>query len=267
MKTLNIINNNYDLEQTAKMLYEACKNKSQYESNWMFTQNNFICCFKGKILYLTDTNFKPLLMYESTSFIAACGISRTGKYIVCQTAYNHENDEDSGTTIIFDVEKCTVICRKCIEIGVNSTRIIFVDEQKKVIAFYVADKILGNDKNIVVRYDFELNPDEETLKEYYRKPDISPYLLNARVQMLIKKVKNKIIQWYEVDQEITYLLERLRNDDTMSCYQLSMTYKALGDLYFEYDNAEKAILSYEIGLSLNPKLAVRKKLNQLKKGK
>lgn len=265
MKTLDIANNNCDLQQTAKMLYEACKHKSQYESNWMFAQNDFICCFKGKILYLTDTNFRPLLMYESTSFIVACGISRTGKYIVCQTAYNHENDEDSGTTIIFDVEKRAIICRKCIEIGVNSTRIIFVDEQKKVIAFYVADRILGNNKNIVVKYDFELNPDEETLKEYYRKPDISPYLLNARVQMLIEKMKNEIIQWHEVDQEIIYLLERLKDDDDMSHYQLSMTYKQLGDLYSKYDNVEKAILSYETGLLLNPKLAVKRKLNQLKK--
>lgn len=51
----------------------------------------------------------------------------------------------------------------------------------------------------------------------------------------------------------------------MSHYQLSMTYKQLGELYFEYSNIEKAIVSYETGLLLNPKLAVKKKLNQLKK--
>ncbi len=264
MKTLDIAEGN-DLQETTKMLHEACKYKSQYESNWMFAQNDFICCFKGKILYLTDINLKPLLMYESTSYIAACGISRTGKYIVCQTAYNHENDEDSGVTIIFDVEKREMICQKCIEIGVNQTRIIFIDEKKKVIAFYVADRILGNDKNIVVKYDFNLNPDEETLKEYYKKPDISPYMLNARIHELIAKVSSGAKQWQEAEEEITYLLERLKDDDNMSHYQLSMTYKQLGELYFEYGNIEKAIVSYETGLLLNPKLAVKKKLNQLKK--
>lgn len=265
MRILRSADSNCDLEQTAKMLHEACKYKSQYESNWMLAQNDFICCFKGKILYLTDTNFKPLLMYESTSFIAGCGISRTGKYIVFQTAYNPENDEDSGATIIFDVEKREMICRKCIEIGVNQTRIIFVDERKKVIAFYIADGTLGNDKNIVVKYDFNLNPDEETLKEYYKKTDISPYMLNARIHELISRVDNKMNQWQEIEQEITYLLERLKNDDNMSHYQLSMTYKQLGDLYSEYGNVEKAILSYETGLLLNPKLAVKRKLNQLRK--
>lgn len=265
MKILDIENGNFDLEQISKMLHKACKYKLQYESNWMFAKSDFICCFKGKTLYLTDTNFRPLLMYESTSFIAGCGISRTGKYIVCQTAYNHEDDEDSGATIILDVEKREVVCQKCIEIDVNETRIIFVDEQKKIIAFYVADRILGNDKNIVIKYDFELNPDEETLKEYYKKPDISPYMLNARIHELISRVGNEMEQWQEIEQEITYLLERLKNDDNMSHYQLSMTYKQLGDLYSKYDDIEKAILSYETGLSLNPKLAVKKKLNQFKK--
>lgn len=265
MKTLKTAEGNCDLQQTAAMLYEACKHKLQHESNWMFAQNDFICCFKGKILYLTDTNFKPLLMYESTSNIAGCGISRTGKYIVCQTAYNHENDKDSGTTIVFDVEQRGIICRKCIEIGVKETSTIFIDEQKKIIAFYVRDNILGQDKNIIVKYDFNLNPDEKTLKDYYTKPDISPYMLNVRIHELISRANNEMEQWQEIEQEITYLLEKLKNNDNMSHYQLSMTYKQLGDLYSKYDDIEKAILSYETGLSLNPKLTVKKKLNQLKK--
>ena len=51
----------------------------------------------------------------------------------------------------------------------------------------------------------------------------------------------------------------------MSQYQLSITYRELGDFYSERKVAAKAVSAYETGLALNPNLSVKKKLNQERK--
>ena len=46
----------------------------------------------------------------------------------------------------------------------------------------------------------------------------------------------------------------------ISTYQMSLMYKALGDCYAMHHMPVRAIYAYEIGLKLNAKLPVKKKL-------
>lgn len=265
MHIIENLSEKINLQETAHILGERCQHKLQYEANWILAKGEILCCFLGKSLYLTDINFIPFFMAESTSYISGCGISHSGKYVVCQMGNNHQNDEDSGATALIDTEKHKIMQQKTIEIESNSTRLISIDEYRSLIHIYVADRILGEGHNFVVKYDFNLQPEEKSLKEYYRKPDISPYALNARVNTLITKSQDGNRDWKDTEPEILALLERLKADTKMSHYQLADTYKRLGDIYVLFNETEKAITSYETGLLLYGRLPVKKKLNSLKK--
>ena len=103
------------------------------------------------------------------------------------------------------------------------------------------------------------------MRECREEPTASPYLLNSRVRELISKAKTGELKWGDVEREALDLLERLNADANMSQYQLSITYRELGDFYSERKVAAKAVSAYETGLALNPNLSVKKKLNQERK--
>ena len=252
-----------NLQEIRQKLSIKCAHKPKYEANCILTDNYLTCSFLDKTLFITDDKFNPLLMYESTSYITACGISRSGKYIVCQTARNNENDNDSNTTILFDTTTRQEIARKKdIETGTNSTRLIFIDEYKQLIQIYVADAVLGEGNNFAITYDFNLCANEDTLRKFYTKPDISPYTLNNRAIKLIDRLQINI---QDKDlQELTELLNRLKLCKNISPLQLSLTYKSMGNMYEKHNLLDNAILAYETGLTINPKLTVKKALKNLK---
>lgn len=260
MTPLEIPFGKIDVQETARKLKERCAYKLKNEANWCMANNGLICCFVDKCLYLADDRLNPLLMAESESFLSACGISRSGNYIVCQTAYNREHKDD-GIAVLFDVKKREILAQTELEIDANATRLIFVNDEKRIICFYVADRILGDGNNIVVKYDFDFRADESTLKEYYKKPDLSPYTVNGRIRRLVSEIDENFIQ--EKISEIEELFEIVRRNDKMSSYQLSETCKVLGEMYAKYGMKENAIQKYKVGLELNPRLAVKKALKIL----
>ena len=254
-----------DAENIRACLFEACRNRSDLEPNFIIASGICSCCFYRKRLYIIDNNFYPMLAYESKSYIASCSISNDARYAVFQMARNAEMDEDSGATAILDVKRKEIIARRILPTGFNGTRHIFVDPARREIYIYIADSILGEDKNIVVKYNFELQADEKSLEDYYNKPDISPYIQNSRVTELIEDVNNKKRDVFQVRKEINRLLDRLIKNENMSSYQLSLTYKELGDMYYNNGMKKEALNAYTVGLSLNGKLAVKKKIAELKK--
>lgn len=252
------IENHKLAEETRLRLAQKCANKSSYEVNFVMSHVGTICCFDGNIAYITDDNLQPILFYESKSFFNSCYISDTAKYAVFQMAYNKENDADSGATALFDVKGKRLIARSHLPTGWKGGTHLFIDEKLECLYVYYGDK--------KVKYDFSLRSNTDMLEAYFREnSEVSPYLLNSRAQELISKTKEKEIEWETVEKEVLFLLERLSTDADMSQYQLSITYRELGDLYSEHGETQKAIESYEIGLSLNPSLPVKRKLNQERK--
>lgn len=253
--------NREQVETVREQLTQKLTYKPTLEVNFVTSHLPIICCFDGKTLYITDDNLRPMLYFESTSFINACAISDTAKYVVCQTANNANNDADSGVTMLFDIEGKRLLSRKRIESGWGGVTHLFIDEEAERIWVYYGDK--------KVEYDFNLCPNADMLEIYLREcreePTASPYLLNSRVRELISKARASEPKWGDVEKEALSLLERLSTDTSMSQYQLSITYRELGDLYSERGEAKKAVEAYEIGLSLNSNLSVKRKINQERK--
>lgn len=104
------------------------------------------------------------------------------------------------------------------------------------------------------------------LSKYYinnrRKSDVSPYFLNSLIMKFISDIKDNY-SW-EKEKVIVYILViDLINDNEMSSYQLSLTFKELGDYYYNNNQSEEAIEMYTRGLNINPKLPVKKKIKEL----
>lgn len=235
-----------------------CRHKPPSEINFFFVLNKFICCFSGKVTYITDTAFNPLLAYESTSYINACALSDTAKYMLIQTANNHFNDEDSGVSILIDVQAKAVLVKKHLPTDWKTVTRLFVDERSKSIYLYYGD--------INVKYSFDLEPDPASLDRYWQNIEKSstnsPYALNQRAHELISKAVAGDVDWGAAEPEVVDILAKLSENKNMSQFQLSNTYRELGDFYSSQQNARKAVMAYEAGLKLNPKLPVKRKLNQ-----
>ncbi len=251
------------VDEIHQMLIHDYKYKPASVSNFMMANNYSICCFRGKTLYLTNEDLIPLLYYDSTSNISACGISRDGEYMACQLAYNQQDDDDSGATILFNVKTKKVVCRSK-DVFLGNIRSIFIDTQKEIISIYYGDRCLGRDDNFVVKYDFSFQPDEKTVSKFYQKPDISPYALERRVEELAERATSGKVEITAISQEIDSHLKRM-GESSITKFRLSSTYKKVGDMYASSGLLDKALLMYETGLELNPRLSVKKIIQRIRK--
>jgi len=257
------LENAKNAENVIQKLAFYSKHGPTVTANFVMVRNSYICCYFEKTLYITDANLTPLFYYESTSNITACGISQDAKYIICQMAYNRNDDQDSEATILFSVPKRKAISRSK-DVFIGHIRLMFIDSDKETISIYYADRFLGKDDNFVVKYDFMLTPDEGSVVAYYKKPDISPYALESRIDTLISRVLAGTQKPEDVAKDIAGYLRRMESSD-MTKNRLSFTYKKVGDMYVTCGIKDEALNMYQAGLELNPKLAVKKAIKALTK--
>ena len=225
--------------------------------NFVLTNDDRICCFFGKTLFITDCKYIPILYYKSTSYLCSCSISAHGKYAVCQMARNDFSDEDSNATVIFDVDSGRIIARRVIETDWRGVTHIYVDEEALCVWIYYETER--------VQYDFSLQPNEKHLSAYFLHEKISPYSINSRIWTLLNKIPDSETGTNEKTvamllKEVEKLLERITNPLSITPYQISQTYGKLGDVYSKLKMPQKAVMAYENGLSANPKLPVKRKL-------
>ena len=89
----------------------------------------------------------------------------------------------------------------------------------------------------------------------------SPYSLNEQAARAIEKLTRR----FDADVEALALakLNLAESTPNMSRYQLSLTYKSLGDCYAKHDKKPEAVSAYRKGLDLNEKLPVKRKIKEL----
>lgn len=95
----------------------------------------------------------------------------------------------------------------------------------------------------------------------YLHTRLSPYQLNADALKLIKKLDRKFS--FQIEEKIIILINAASMHPSMSEYQLSLTHQALGDCYYKHGFYESALQRYECGLSLNPRLPVKRKIKEI----
>lgn len=96
------------------------------------------------------------------------------------------------------------------------------------------------------------------------RTEYSPYSILAEANRLISESTKKGGFPPDYEKQIVLLLNAAGLYPNMSTYQLSLAHKDLADLYSSLEITGSAIEHYEIALRMNPKIAVKKKLKQLK---
>lgn len=92
----------------------------------------------------------------------------------------------------------------------------------------------------------------------------SPYAMLAEANRLISECVSKAVLPKDCEMQIVSLLNNAESYPNMSSYQLSLAHRDLADLYSSLGITGSAMEHYEIALRMNPKIAVKKKLKQLK---
>lgn len=186
MRLVDIEAENVDFVELAQKLARENAFMRNNASNWILTNSGLTCCYSGKRLFLADEHYKVLLAFESTSNIAACGVSGAGNYIVCQMCFNPQNDKDSGATALIDVPGRQIIKQAKIEVGGLDTREIFVDEQKMKGSDISAHQLAPTYKLMGDLY-LERNADDKALRMYETGLSINPGLAVKKVIKMLQK--------------------------------------------------------------------------------
>lgn len=204
-----------------------------------------------------DINFNPLFTYETNAYIYECNISMDGNYVVWHTATSQYSD--SNSIFLFDVYNQKLLWKINSLIHNKYSKGIYVFPDKNTVECVYQD--------ITIRYDMngqETDP-ENTYKEMLKSSCVSPYYWNIQAFNMIDALNNEFNEGTE--KEIVELIRVAEHNPEMSKYQLSLTYKKLGDCYYNNNYYHKALNCYKTGLQYNEKLPVKRKILKLEKGK
>ena len=94
--------------------------------------------------------------------------------------------------------------------------------------------------------------------------EYSPYAMLAEANRLITESTTNGNLPKNCEKQVISLLNTCESYPNMSSYQLSLAHKDLADLYNSLGLTGSAIEHYEIALRMNPRIAVKKKIKQLK---
>lgn len=239
-----------------RLFRESCKyNNNAF--NFIFSHKSTIVCFihlkdLSSLITVTDLEYNPMFLHKVNAIIAQCNISDSGKYIVWQTA-TAKND-DSNSIFFYDVENQNLIWKRPAYI-----------HNKYLRGIYIFDFVEVQYDDLIIKYDFEGNEiDKET--NYYKllkSKCVSPYYWNSCAYIMIDALNNNFNK--EIEKEITEKIYAAEHNANMSNYQLSLTYRKLGDCYVKHNYKYKALNTYRKALMYNSKIGIKKTIIKLEK--
>ena len=151
----------FDVEQIRQIIYDKFKSRPRSEINFNMSHDYSMACFVDDLFFITDDHFVPRLIYQPLSLINACTISFDNSLAICQTANNHENNDDSGAFALIDVNHQKLIGKSKLVTGWKYLTHLFLDSEKKIFYCYY--------DGIQVGYDFNFNPINESQVALYNK--------------------------------------------------------------------------------------------------
>ncbi len=151
----------FDIEQIRQIIYDKYISRPRNEINFIMSHDYSIACFVDDLFFITDDHFSPRLIYQPLSLINACTISLDNSLAICQTANNHESNDDSGAFALIDVNHQKLIGKSKLITGWKNLTHLFLDSEKKIFYCYY--------DGIQVGYDFNFNPINESQVLLYNK--------------------------------------------------------------------------------------------------
>ncbi len=254
--------NNSNLSQT---FYSYLKNNSSRihagpRMNFVRSHVNTSAAFiPGDELYsgifaIHDDYFNILYSLKVSAYIFACGISDSGRFAIFNTA--NADSDDGG---------------KCFFIDVLNKKILWIkpllENWKSVCGFHIDEStltiyVIHEDYKVQYSFDGNIKNEEVFFKQKLTMSDYSPYDLNNEATQIIEHLMSTSFDGILLRKALE-LLRVSASNPKMSKYQLSLTYKKLGELYLANEFKEDALKSFQKGLAYNPKLPVKRLIKSL----
>jgi hypothetical protein len=200
----------------------------------------------GSTLFVHSASGDLLVTHEFSANVYNLGISKSGRYILAQLCNSKTND--SNRLFLFDIENPGRYSSFEPESG-WADEYEFCESERIIILLY---------EGVGYRYSFDGDFFDQELYE-------NDYVENASADTSVFIVRDRIKDTpKESLPELMALLSRaLKDESSMRRPTLALAYKLKGVLLEAMDDTGQAILAYQRALDLDPKIGVKKKLNQL----
>lgn len=246
------------------LLYEYHK-INNFPLNYILAHNDTFAAFipcgteNQSMFVVADSNYNPIFTYITNAYIFICSISDSGRYAACITASSKELHNDDGDSLFFfDIENKKLLWKEKLKTHCKYIKHLFIDELKHSILVRCNDFSYTYDFNGIVAFNEQQRIKSKT---------ISPYQLNSEINTLIDTMAKNSNKDIALLSQIKQKLNIICNNEKMSSYQISLTLQKLGDLYLSFNDIDNALHYYRKGLEYNPKLPVKKLINNLEENK
>lgn len=207
------------------------------------------------IYYIISLDGNIIVKQSVNALIQNSSISTDNSFACFQTANNPEH-EDGNKLFIVDVKKNQILYKWFVPTYWADSYEIDTIKQKLVLKY---------EDGRHYQYDFIGNLLD---KEVWRKDRLkfaNGYQLineaNEAYEIISNSKDKNSLQAYD---EIIQLIQAAVTMDITN-YQKSIAYRKLGEIYLQFDYKQEALDTYELALSFNPKIGLKREITRLKK--
>lgn len=218
-------------------------------NDWMFGE-----ALHGTF-YAFDRSGVPLINHLFNANLLNSAISNDGKYAVCQCA--NSETEDGGVLAFFDIEARKLLWKSQPVTGWADTYSFDVEKS----CLYLEYKGKGR-----FRYGFDGEFIDKTRWEAERVKFLSAFELSRMAKKLFKDSREDL-STQKADEILHLLSGAIQKGLDEYPNEKAIVYRTTGEVMEAIGNIDDAIVQYEMALSLNPKVGIKKRLDNLKKEK
>ena len=249
-----------EISEVKYLLNNHHKHCSRSEINFILSHIDTMACFCNtqttyhSIIAVTDLEYNPIFIHETNAYAHICGISDNGNYAIFRTA--NSSSEDGNKAFFVDVYNRSILWKKALETSFKSITSFYINTNNQTITE------IHKDYNAIFSFDGEFLNKDKWLSERYKHEDCNSYELIGIASNILTTLKSSGYEKDKLKLAIKYI-KATEADPAMSTYQLSLTYRQLGDCYLAFSDNNNALSSYEKALELNPNLPIKRIIRKL----
>ena len=243
----------FDHTKLQQRFIQHRKYGSSLECNFVLSQISTIAAFDGDIFAILDMHFCPIFHIKVEAYVAACSLSDNGEWAAFVTAGGPSVDANS--VFLVDVFSKNIYKKFDSDVHAKYVNAIYIDTVEEVIHLHC------DDLTYQYRFDGQLITNSQFDIKYIQSKTSSSYALTGQAIQMMGALESLYDQ--HVEQRILDRLNAARADPKRSDYQISLAYRRLGDCYLQLALKEKALSAYKVGVTLNPKLGVKRLISNL----
>ena len=206
------------------------------------------------LYYVISPNGEILIQTKLYANLGGVAVSDDGSYAMGQT-YKCDKEDYSERIFIYDLKNK--------QLETSFPRIVEGSHECKVDS---VDRIIyllyenSHRPYSILRYDFHGNLLDQDIWDKFCFQSATGYSLSMQASGMLKEIKSTNLQDY---QRVIFLLQTALKKDTTDATK-AYIFKHLGEVFYRCNNTTKAIVFFEEALRYNPKIGVKRLVNQLK---